>query len=45
MKIIDAILKALARTVALRWQAGLATVSYDLPIEVARPVASPSRHP
>ena len=34
MKIIDFILKSLARTVVLRWQAGLATVLYDWPSEV-----------
>ncbi len=38
MKIVDFILRNLARTVAMRWQGGPATIIFDVPFEMTTPV-------
>lgn len=40
MKIIDSLLKSLARTVILRWQAGVTTAFYGVPVEVMTSAAT-----
>lgn len=42
MKIMDFILKSLARTLPLRWQGGLATIIYDVPYDVPVDMTTPA---